>query len=115
MSAIRRSPLEPSTSVDPVKWDTSKVGLQREKDLCNARQSRKEQERAGEYNNTYDNLRIVSQEVQRQNSKGISISLYWWSRIRPAQIQAQVRGWMFKGYSVLSLYWWSLVSCGVLH
>ena len=27
-------------------------------------------------------------------------SLYWWSRIRPAQIQAQVRGWMFKGYSV---------------
>ena len=26
----------------------------------------------------------------------LAISLYWWSRIRPAQIQAQVRGWIFR-------------------
>ena len=41
---------------------------------------------------------------------GLGLSLYCWSRIRPAQIQAQVRGWMFW-VRVISLYCWHLVSC----
>ena len=42
--------------------------------------------------------------------RGMAISEYWWSRIRPAQIQAQVRGWMFRVMAI-SEYWWCLVSC----
>ena len=44
----------------------------------------------------------------------MAIALCWWSRIRPAQIQAQVRGWMVRVMAI-ALYWWCLVSYAVVH
>jgi len=38
--------------------------------------------------------------------RAIAISLYWWSRIRPAQIQAQVRGVMFRAMAIRRLLYY---------